>query len=428
MSEETAIDDKKDESNSTTNSSSPPDFIGFAKTLGASLLTIAQIVTLGSVGLYICKVAQANLLPDNLSQQPFSSDLRIPKDIPVNMNVLKEYPLFGFNVLSSEVPISSQKATFNNLDMLSTYNKGLIGALRKRAKGSNIMLYYSTIFNECTAWNNWIFNNLFLVIHKTLPEWMIMSIFGKFFIAAFLPVIMMLNHVLSIVSHVINLPQMFRRKKGQLSGALALLVGKAFSTDSRAEWQSEDEISFFGISSWSNWFFLMLWGYPILLISTIVLPVILTAYSIISPLFATYKLSGENKKEPNTFLEYMKGIFTGHQVFLRILFTYAVLAAIKPNLGNIATPAYTATLIGLLLSIFMLNFFQSTHDPSNSTQTQGEVSYDQANVMPRGVANVKARTMKINNIKRNAHDVINVGKEIAEQGKEFAKDIFFNKK
>ena len=425
---ETTVDDKKDETNSATNSDSPPDYYGFAKTLGGSLLMIAQIITLGSVGLYICKIAQANILPDNLEQQPFSSDLRIPKDIPINMNILKQYPLFGFNILADDVPTTSQKATFNNLDMLSNYNKGIIGALRKRAKGSNIMLYYSTIFNECTSWNNWIINNLFIVLNKTLPEWVIMSLFGKYFIAAFLPFIIVLNHILSIISHVVNLPQMFRRKRGQLSGALALLVGKAFSTDSRVEWQSEDDISFFGISSWSNWFFLMLWGYPILLISTIVLPIVLTAYSIISPLFATYKLDGEKRTEPNTFFEFIKGVFAGHQVFIRFLFTFAVLAAIKPNLGKIANPAYGATLVGLLISIFMFNFFQSTHDPSNKTQTPGEVSYNQANVMPKGVANIKLRTMKINKTKQNAQDAINSGKELANHGKEFVKDVFFNKK
>ena len=85
--EPNAVDSKKSETSSSS-SISGSNYKGFITTMGKSLLNIAKIITLGAVGLYICKVTQANLLPDSLDQTPFGTESRIPKVIQVNMNVL----------------------------------------------------------------------------------------------------------------------------------------------------------------------------------------------------------------------------------------------------------------------------------------------------------------------------------------------------
>jgi hypothetical protein len=92
-----AIDSKKNANNSSTPSSGP-NYRGFATTFGKSLLTILKIIALGSIGLYICKVAQSSLLPDNLEQTPFGPNIRMPQHIPINMNIMQEYPFHGLKL------------------------------------------------------------------------------------------------------------------------------------------------------------------------------------------------------------------------------------------------------------------------------------------------------------------------------------------
>jgi len=408
--EPNAVDSKK-EVKSSSSSISGSNYKGFITTMGKSLFNIAKIITLGAVGLYICKVTQANLLPDNLDQMPFGSESRIPKVIQVNMNVIKEYPFHGLKFWADDVPTTSQKAIFNNKELIKSYNDGIVGALKKRAGSSNIMLYYSKVFNNCAAWNNWLINNCFLFLNSYLPEWTIITLLGYLLLTVIMPALLMVNYFLSVISHIINLPQMFRRKGGTLSGLLAIFIGKNIS--SKSDWQSEEDISYFGLGSISNWFFFGLWVYPMFMICTIVMPILMTAYAVITPLFATYRLSGEKKDEPNSFMEFVKGVFVGHKVLIKILVTFAIFASITQNLQSIYPAAFAATIIGVLFSALVLNFYQSPIDESDKTQTNGEASYKQAIIMVNGVetAGHKAKEM-IHKGKKMAEEAYSTGKEL----------------
>lgn len=410
--EPSAVDSKKEESNSTTSSSkSSANYIGFFTSLGKSLLNITKIVALGAVGLYICKISQANLLPDNLEQKPFGPDSRIPEAIKISMNVVKEYPFHGLKFWSDidSDKITSQKAIFNSKEFLNSYNDGLFGSLKKKASSSNIMLYYSSVFNDCISWNNWLINYLFIFMNTYLPEWTIITLLGYFFFVAFLPILMLLNYFVSILTHVMNLNQMFRTKGSQFSGLLSWFIGK---TNSQANWQPEDDIKYFGFGTFSKWFFFFLWAYPIFLIATIVMPIVVTFYTIFSPLFATYKLEGDNKSEPNTFLDFLKSVFMSHKVLIKIFVTVAIVAAIGTNLQSIYAPALGATIVGILFSALALNFYQSPIDTTDKTQTPGVESYKQAPII-KGVELMGHKTKQM----------LNKGKQFASNVTSTAKNL-----
>jgi len=373
-----AVDSKKNGNDSA------PNYIGFAKDFGKSLLHITKIIALGSIGLYICKVAQANLLPDNLEQIPFGPNSRNINPIPIAMNVIKEYPFHGLKVWADEfdVKVTSQKAIFNGNEFLDTYKQGFVSSLNKKATvgHSNITLYYSKVFNDCVAWNNWLINYIFIFFNAYLPEWTIITLIGYFFLIVFIPALTVANFGISILAHVMNLPQMFRRKTDETSGLISWFVGH--KSGSKSKWQPEGNIDYFSLNMTSHWIFFFIWSYPVSMIATIVMPIAMTFYTLLSPLFATYILKNEPpRKDPYGFLAFVKSVFTGHKVLIKILVTLALIDAMIKNFqGKYYMPALAATIVGVLFSALKLNFYQSQIDPNIATQTTGETSYRQAKI------------------------------------------------
>ena len=332
-------------------------------------------MALGSIGLYICKVAQSNILPDNLEQTPFGPHSRIPQHIPININVMEKFPFHGLKFWATPEEITSQKAVFNNKDFLATYMNGLVGSLNKKASGhSNIVLYYSQVINDCIVWNNWFISYVFNFLNEYLPEWTIITVFGYLLLGVLLPAFMTMNFVISIVAHVMNFPQMFRRKMGS-SGLIPWFLG--IKTTNK-KWESEEDIDYFSFNSFPYWFWACLWGYPIFLISTIVMPPVLSIYSILSPLFATYSIVGDNtnKNKPNRFVEFIKSLFSSKTVLLKILITLALFHALFKNLKG-EMIVIGATIIAIIFSAITLNLYQTRIDTTNG-HTNGRVPYTQA--------------------------------------------------
>ena len=123
--ETNAIDSKN-----TNSSSKPPNYAGFFSGLVTnSIQILISFVLVGSIGLYTCKVAQANVLPDNISFQPFGNKIKDVEEIPININVVKVYGLNGLGMFLGQKPkkVESTKIVFNNKQILAQYEKGLIG-------------------------------------------------------------------------------------------------------------------------------------------------------------------------------------------------------------------------------------------------------------------------------------------------------------
>ena len=325
------------------------------------------------------------------------------------MNVMQEYPFHGLKFWATPEGITSQKSVFNNKAFLGTYTNGLVGSLNKKASGhSNIVLYYSQVINDAIVWNNWFVNYVFSFLNTYLPEWTIITVFGYLFLVVLLPGLTVLNFGASIISHVMNLPQMFRRKGGTSSGLVQWFLGiKTTST----KWQPEEDIEYFGFNTLSHWFWMCLWGYPIFLISTIVMPLVLTFYTIISPLFATYSVVGDdlNKNEPKGFSAFVKSVFSTHKVLIKILVTIALLHALIKNLKSDMI-IIVATIIALIFSALKLNLYQTQIDKIHG-QTDGTVSYKQAQVT--SISQVMDTTTSIKNkAKQVASNIISTGKQM----------------
>ena len=120
-----AIDEKK-----TEDSGNNQDFKGFATNYVSSIIVTIGIFIfiVGGLGLYTTKVAQANILPDNIEQAPYTIFDRIVKNIPININVMR--PTFW----SENKDTFSQKVEFNSQEYLDSFSNSFLCSLKKKSR------------------------------------------------------------------------------------------------------------------------------------------------------------------------------------------------------------------------------------------------------------------------------------------------------
>ena len=125
----TTIDEKKEEESGT----STTDFKGFISNyLSSIIFTIGiSIFVIGGLGLYTTKVAQSNILPDNIDLAPYTIIDRIVKDIPIDINIMRP------SMFSENTETLSQKVLFNSKEYLDSFNKNFLCSLKKSAVPTN---------------------------------------------------------------------------------------------------------------------------------------------------------------------------------------------------------------------------------------------------------------------------------------------------
>jgi hypothetical protein len=145
--EASAIDEKKaEDSGSTTDKA---DWKGFTTVFTSSLITgiFFGVVVIGSMGLFLAKVANANILPTDCKMQPFPSDKETEKlvkarDVAMDiiyMNPVKILPLYGLkfweNLKSENFFI--QEANFVNgeaeLNFMNDFKNSWLCDLKNKA-------------------------------------------------------------------------------------------------------------------------------------------------------------------------------------------------------------------------------------------------------------------------------------------------------
>ena len=321
-----AIDDKKTtETDSTTTT---PDFKGFITNYISSIVfTIGiAIFCIGGLGLYTTKVAQSNILPDNIELAPYTVFDRVVKDMPVDMNIMR--PTFW----AESKDTVSQKAVFNSVEYLDSFSDGFLCYLKKNANPNgglfaNAPLFFSHVYDNLIAKNFLAINTIFFNL-SYLPEPIIMFLYGIFGIFIWIG-LYFFNVCISIFYHFINIPELFRTTD---------------ETDP-SKWETTENISFARFVKFLIFFFIWI---PIGLFSTFVMPIIFTIYGLISPLFATYKIPKTNKT--HGVMDFIKDTFAYKKFFFFIL---ATLSLVSNGLKYLGPTSIIGIIVAVLFAYFM---------------------------------------------------------------------------
>jgi hypothetical protein len=323
-SESSSIDEKK-----TGNSSSEtPNFKAFLQNYIYSVIfTIGfSVFFIGSLGLFTTKVAQANILPDDIKLAPYTVYDRVVNDIPISINIMRKY------FWSDNKETLSQKVIFNSQDYLDSFKNSIfLCKLKENASPnssilSNGPLYFSKVYDSIIATNFWAISSIFLYL-SYLPESVIMLLYSFFGIFLWTG-LYFFNICISIFFHFINIPELFRTS----------------SYHNENIWESEEGISFLRPMKFILFFF---FWWLISFISAFVIPIFSTIYGLISPLYATYRL--QNTKEDRNIFDFIKDTFAYKKVFFLILATFSLLSNGIQYLGS-------GSIIGIILAILIAYF------------------------------------------------------------------------
>ena len=323
-----AIDEKKAEESGTSTTS--PDFKGFISNyLSSIIFTIGiSIFIIGGLGLYTTKVAQANILPDDIELAPYTIFDRIVKPISVDMNVMR--PSF----FSENKDTLSQKAIFNSQEYLDSFNKSFLCSLKNSADPNaglfaNAPLYFSFVYDNLVAKNFLAINTIFFYL-SYLPESAIMFLYGLFGIFLWMG-LYFFNVCISIFYHIINIPQLFRTRNEETK-----------------QWETAEGISFFRFMKFILFFFLWI---PLGALSAFIMPAFFTIYGLIAPLFASYKLKQTSGKQNKTFnvIDFIKDTFAYKKFFFFILATLSLFSNGIKYLGNNA-------IVGIIVAVIFAYF------------------------------------------------------------------------
>lgn len=304
-----SIDDKKNEN---TGASNGIDIKGFFRNYISSILftIIISVFIIGTLGLYTTKVAQANILPDDINLAPYTNLYRPVEEIPIDINIKRANIFFTSN---DDV---SQKAQFLTANFLASFKNSFLCKLKTYSSPnanwfSNGTQYFSSVYDSMCAVNYWAITNIFYYL-SFLPEPIIMLLYSFFGIFLWFG-LYFFNICTGLAFHFFHIPQ---------------LVRNAHNKD-KNEWQAQADITFF------NWktLFLGIWIIPVI-ISVIFFPIFNTIYGLLTPLTATYKIKGDKSSQPQDFWNFLKDTFIYKKLFFLILATFSLISNGSAYLGS----------------------------------------------------------------------------------------------
>ena len=341
----TAIDDKKNENSGESDETNSSNWGGFMSSL--IMIIIHLLLWLGFIGpviLYLCKLAQANVLPSQVGYLPYGDTMLKVDEIPININVVKhkkkEY---------------STKIFFSQNKVIDDYLHGLIGFLKVYQNDPKKANFYGNfwaliIFN-ILSFNFGLIDSIFEMINKTLPETIILLISPIIFVCLLVG-FYFLNMGLTFYYQIRLFNEFFLVKKVE---------------NNKVEWKKH-----FIFFEPLRWFFAFLSLIFVFLPATLLLPFLTLNFSIFSPLFITGQI---DKNRPYSFLDLVKdNLFYKSNVFL-VMLSMLMLPAVANNLSSY----YLAAFIIAIIILFFKHYYEDVNIADDPMLTLGLAPTTKAN-------------------------------------------------
>jgi hypothetical protein len=389
--ETTTIDEKKAEDSGATTDKA--DWKGFTKNFSNGLITgiFFGVVVIGSMGLFLAKVANANILPTNCDLEPYplkdenideNKVREVAMDI-IYMNPVKILGLFGLKFW--EEPTSDtyfiQEANFVNdkakLNFMNDFKNSWLCTLKNKAypkkdgeiekmssgvdnngirsisrddmpKNSPFWAYEFETMKSMTCTSFSIINKVFFYMNY-LPEWATMILFALFF-SVIITIIFIANMLCGIWDHVSNFGELIKN----------LYNFNKFN--GQAPDLEEEALPFY--KKWStitNILYVMLYFIASIYSAIIISPVVVTLYTFFKALGANYVVRDKNYKglpedapKLNVF-SFIKSALYYKKTFIIILVMLNLMGATNQYLGSSYLPGVIIALVILIFGLKILN-------------------------------------------------------------------------
>jgi len=362
--EPTSIDEKKAEEDGSTTKKA--DWKSFSKHLinGVMMGIFFGAVVIGSAGLFLAKVANSNILPNDCDAIPYQpSGREVPIDV-IYMNPVKKLDFYGIGFWT-EINSKNywiQEANFVNsmagLDFMANFNNTWLCDLKDKATPPKMKseedtlpvspfwtFEYETMKKMlCTSFS--IVSRIFFYMNY-LPEWATMIVFALFF-AVILTLIFIANFIYGGWAHLSNISMtwdmlMHPRKYNEKIGQTAV----------------QDPVEWYEKYVYVPFFFFLYFIAGIW--SAIGSPVIITLYTFYKALSAEYVVRNKNYKgapedapKMNLF-SFIKNVMYYKKTFIIILVMINLMGITNEFLGTSYMPG---VIIAILILTFGLRIFE----------------------------------------------------------------------
>lgn len=374
------IDNKKAEQDTGNSSEETVNYAEFMSgLLTYSISTLIIFGVIGSLGLYTCKVAQANVLPDNIDYAPFGTKHPKVETIPININVVKEYGFHGFGwMFGSKPKVMSTKIVFDGESVIKDYEQGGIGFINsfktdpKRA--SYFGLYMRDVIFSIICKDNLITNTIYGKMNEFLSESAILILY-PFLVGIIYFTLFFSNFCLSFFYQIKFWTDFFMDKQVKKDDV---------------EW-TKPFTYLRPIRSFVFFLYMIFLFFPMVFL----LPIVLTLYSMFSPMGITGKTE-ENKSQVN-FMNFMKDVLLFKSQLFLVILTFGLIMQSAKSLG---TNGLIGSLVGTTIVFFILNLYNQYIPNDDPNVTPGLVSFEQAKKSISG-----GRSMKVGSIRsKNKHE------------------------
>ena len=192
-----AIDEKKAENEGTTN----PNWSKFISNLLAIILFIVIYFIFGVYALYICKIAQSNILPIDINCFPFS-DVK-PTVTPIQTNI--------FKTDDKSIKLSFPYGENSDFELLKTLSE-----YKSSYDSNNILNYFISIIEALIAFDFKLINTTFNTLNG-LPEGLVLF-FGPFILGVISVILLLCNCIYGLFLWFYNMSWLFKKNTNTENG------------------------------------------------------------------------------------------------------------------------------------------------------------------------------------------------------------------
>lgn len=354
-SDTSAIDEKKNATNSNSETASSM-IINFLISILIILIIVISYVSFGGIVLYLCKLAQSNILPTNVEAFPYTNDKSTIQEVTSNV-----FTTFSDPQMSMKMNFQYDKYNASNtvLDILREY---------KNEPNSNFMANYFISIIESLISFNYSSLNIILNLLNGAPE-LIILLFGPI--------------IISIASVFIFLMNIFYFMYLWFSNFGWLFTENANQTKTGGpRWQNVTILE--PINYWISiflviLFFILFW--VVVIFALPVLPFVTMCWCIFSSLGYSIKIDGHT----GTILLLIKKLFNNYKISIMSILSFFVILSTFSNLGVIPGVFSILTLLLIIFGVFSIGIFKKV----GSENLSPVVSNEQA----KKVLNVKSRPL-----------------------------------
>ena len=340
------IDEKKNKNSSESNESNVSKVLGFLKSVVVSIIIVLLYFSSGALILFLCKIAQSNILPSEPTCAPYTDAQPIIKPSPIQTNIFATFTEPEMS-MKMEIPY----------DINSKYKMIEIFKNYKEKSSSNFLANYLISISESILQFNYsAINTIMNLMNSTFPEPVIIGM-GPIICGFLYGFGMLINTIYFMYLWLSNMSWFFKTNTNTTG-------------DGKPQWENVSITSpvnwFLGLSLSILFVFLLIFGFPIVSI----LPVIFYHNALISALFLKAIMNG---KQITSFTIIKETLKYYKLPVISIISLFMIIVAFS-KLGAMSGIFSIVTLILIYYGVISINIFESIPE-KNLSQS---VSYEQA--------------------------------------------------